>query len=252
MNPVAVPMGRYEAVIWDWNGTLFDDAGLCVEVMNGLLAERGLPRLTPERYTDTFRFPSWSITGRWASIFRAIRLSASAPSSSGGYERRRLECRLQAGARETIETLGRAGVRQSLLSAYRQDSLLELIAHFGLTPWFSDVTGNDDVYATGSSNTGGGTWPGWAASRTGSCWSATRHTTRKWPAHLARTAGSCARGTSRRARLSTCGVPCDASLRDFLAWTGLAAVRLSPAVPVFHGRAAAEADSSRCRRRRCT
>ena len=33
-------MGNYRHVIWDWNGTLLDDAWLCVEVLNGLLARR--------------------------------------------------------------------------------------------------------------------------------------------------------------------------------------------------------------------
>ena len=39
------PPGAYRHLVWDWNGTLFDDAWLCVEVMDGLLVnfarERG-------------------------------------------------------------------------------------------------------------------------------------------------------------------------------------------------------------------
>ena len=50
-------MERTKHVIWDWNGTLLDDAVLCVEVMNVVLARRKLPPLTAERYADRFRFP---------------------------------------------------------------------------------------------------------------------------------------------------------------------------------------------------
>ena len=38
-------------------GTLFDDAGLCVEIINDLLARYGLPLLSRERYEEIFTFP---------------------------------------------------------------------------------------------------------------------------------------------------------------------------------------------------
>ena len=44
-------------VIWDWNGTLLDDAWLCREIMNGQLRKRGLPTLRAERYEAIFDFP---------------------------------------------------------------------------------------------------------------------------------------------------------------------------------------------------
>ena len=45
-------------VVWDWNGTLFDDVALCIQVMNGMLEKRGLPRLAgPEQYRQVFTFP---------------------------------------------------------------------------------------------------------------------------------------------------------------------------------------------------
>ena len=44
-------------VIWDWNGTLVDDAWLCVEIVNELLARRGLALTTPCRYSEVFGFP---------------------------------------------------------------------------------------------------------------------------------------------------------------------------------------------------
>lgn len=40
-------MDKYETVIWDFNGTLFDDAWLCIDVMNEMLNRRGLKTLSP-------------------------------------------------------------------------------------------------------------------------------------------------------------------------------------------------------------
>jgi phosphoglycolate phosphatase len=47
----------YKHIIWDWNGTLFDDAWLCIEIINAMLVRRGLTRLTPEEYEQIFDFP---------------------------------------------------------------------------------------------------------------------------------------------------------------------------------------------------
>ncbi|MDH5646585.1 MAG: hypothetical protein OEZ01_11285, partial [Candidatus Heimdallarchaeota archaeon] len=39
-SSLIIPPTRYEHIIWDWNGTLLDDAWLCVEIMNSMLAKR--------------------------------------------------------------------------------------------------------------------------------------------------------------------------------------------------------------------
>ena len=33
---------KYRHIIWDWNGTLFNDTWLCVELTQTMLGERGL------------------------------------------------------------------------------------------------------------------------------------------------------------------------------------------------------------------
>ena len=48
---------KYSFIVWDWNGTLLDDAWLCVDVMNRMLKERGMPLKTLEEYRDLFDFP---------------------------------------------------------------------------------------------------------------------------------------------------------------------------------------------------
>ncbi len=48
---------RYDHVIWDWNGTLFDDVELVVDIMRGMLARRDLGEFDVERYRELFTFP---------------------------------------------------------------------------------------------------------------------------------------------------------------------------------------------------
>jgi len=44
-------------VIWDWNGTLLDDAWLSITAINILLQRYQLPQIDVKAYRDTFMFP---------------------------------------------------------------------------------------------------------------------------------------------------------------------------------------------------
>ena len=70
------------------------------------------------------------------------------------YTERRYECELHEGARELIEELKGAGVPQAVLSAYQQDTLLQAVDYFGLTTFFSDIIGLNDIYASGKVENG--------------------------------------------------------------------------------------------------
>ena len=50
-------MPQRTTIIWDWNGTLLDDAEMCLEAINIMLKKRNLPELSMERYRDVFTFP---------------------------------------------------------------------------------------------------------------------------------------------------------------------------------------------------
>ena len=50
-------MARYSHILWDWNGTLIDDAWLGVAVMNEMLEKKKLPTITVDHYRAVFGFP---------------------------------------------------------------------------------------------------------------------------------------------------------------------------------------------------
>ena len=53
----------YAHVIWDWNGTLLDDAWLCVDVMNGVLRAHDLPKsLTRQDWIDLYAAAPRAVT----------------------------------------------------------------------------------------------------------------------------------------------------------------------------------------------
>ena len=51
-------MPVFDTVLWDWNGTLLDDAALCCELLNTMLARHGYaPVGSMEAYRQVFCFP---------------------------------------------------------------------------------------------------------------------------------------------------------------------------------------------------
>ena len=48
---------KFKHIIWDWNGTLWDDTWLCVEINNHMLERRDLPLIDIGVYTAKLCFP---------------------------------------------------------------------------------------------------------------------------------------------------------------------------------------------------
>ena len=136
-------------VIWDWNGTLVDDAWLCVEIVNELLARRGLAPTTPCKYSEVFGFPLRSYYQRVGFDLEREDFEAMGDEFNICYNQRRRECRLREGAREALAALSRNGIGQSLLSASDQVSLEEMVADYGLRPHFAAVAGVDNGLGEG-------------------------------------------------------------------------------------------------------
>jgi phosphoglycolate phosphatase len=145
---------RYEHVIWDWNGTLFDDAWLSVEVINHVLGKRGMATVTRESYEAMFDFPVIDYYRRLGFDFAQESFEEVGTEFIVEYERRRHECSLRDGAREVLAAISGMGMDQSILSAYKQETLDELTDYFGLRDFFRTIVGLDNHYASGKLDLG--------------------------------------------------------------------------------------------------
>jgi phosphoglycolate phosphatase len=138
-------------VIWDWNGTLYDDVGWCVEVVNAMLARRGLPRLDGvEAYRRVFGFPVIDYYRRVgfdldAEAFEALAEEYMAHYHGGTAGR----CGLYKDAGRVLQTLRRRGLRQVVLSASRNDHLRAQVDACGVGGTFERMLGVSDIYAAG-------------------------------------------------------------------------------------------------------
>ncbi len=139
---------NYKHIIWDWNGTLFNDVELCVNIMNGLLRKRNINQLTIDDYKNIFTFPVSDYYAKVGFDFSVESFEKVGKEWMDEYEARKSESTLHPGARDILEKISKLGKGQSILSAYSQHTLVEIVEHYNLTPYFSHLVGLDHIYAT--------------------------------------------------------------------------------------------------------
>jgi phosphoglycolate phosphatase len=139
----------YRHIIWDWNGTLFDDAWLCLDIINGLLSDRALEPITAEQYEQVFGFPVieyYRKIGFRNDVEPFERISSAFILE---YENRRAACQLRSSAHRTLSKFKHAGVSQSILSASKQAYLERAVEQFGICQFFTSINGIDNHHAAG-------------------------------------------------------------------------------------------------------
>lgn len=145
---------KYKHIIWDWNGTIFDDVALCVELINELLEPRGLKTISLSEYKNVFTIPVRDYYAELGFDFSKESFEIVGKKWMDEYERRKFECTLHNGVAEVINKINQAGIGQSILSAYTQHTLEEMVEHFGLTKYFEHLVGLDNIYAAGKIHLG--------------------------------------------------------------------------------------------------
>ncbi len=129
-------------ILWDWNGTLFDDIDAVVEATNEIFLSYGLPRLNLAGFRAVYTRPIWAcyerLLGRPLRDGEWERLDAAFHDS---YHRLMRRCGLAAGARRTLALLAEAGHTQSLLSMWRHDRLTVAVREHGIDGVFRRVEG---------------------------------------------------------------------------------------------------------------
>lgn len=147
-------MSKYEHIIWDFNGTLMDDAWLCIDVMNDMLNRRGMITLSPKRYGDIFDFPVKDYYLRAGWDFSRYPFEMLSDEFMAGYHARKLECKLRSGAEQVLASLFEKGVSQSIISAAQQSMVEELVIYYQIEPYFRGIRGLDNHHAAGKTEIG--------------------------------------------------------------------------------------------------
>lgn len=138
---------KFEHIIWDWNGTLLDDAWLCHEVSNLQLNRYGVPLITLEQYRDLVCHPARDFFARCGVNLNEKEFAEVGRLFHIDYNELRSRCSLQAGAIDLISSLKTRTLTQSVLSAHPHQMLVDALSHYKLLEHFDHIVGHHNEVA---------------------------------------------------------------------------------------------------------
>lgn len=141
-------------LLWDWNGTLFDDGDYGVRIVNAMLRKRQLPELDREAHSRLFDFPVQRYYERLGFDFAAEPFEQLSHEFVAAYYAEVHSCEPRSHARAALKAAQQAGLRQFVLSATHQDFLRKLVDNCDFAPFFEDLLGIDSVHAPGKIDRG--------------------------------------------------------------------------------------------------
>ena len=130
-------------ILWDWNGTLLDDTQAALDTLNAMLRRRGRTPIEMGFYRDHFSFPCRPFyeqigmpvpDAEWDALAREYHEIYSAQP-----------VKLNAETLAALERVKAAGVRQSIISALRQDLLDDVTKALGVAPYMECIYGTDNL-----------------------------------------------------------------------------------------------------------
>jgi phosphoglycolate phosphatase len=136
-----------EIILWDWNGTLLNDAEICLQGMNILLKNRNIPLLDMRRYLDIFTFPVREYYKAAGFDFSLEPFEIPAEEYIVHYKRLLPLAGLFEDVRETLGAFREKGYRQFIISAMEHDALLKSVSDLGVDGFFEEICGLEDNLA---------------------------------------------------------------------------------------------------------
>lgn len=141
----STPYPPVRCIVWDWNGTLFDDVHASVSALNTLMLPRGLGPETVVRYRERFNFPVseyYHAAGFDLAHEDWERLACDYHAAYLAHP----DKRLFDDTRAALDILSACGLRQAILSSCEQSILDRLLGETGLADCFSHVYGADNLH----------------------------------------------------------------------------------------------------------
>lgn len=140
-------MPQRTTIIWDWNGTLLDDAEVCQTSINKMLKLRGLPELSLEKYRSVFTFPVIEYYKKVGFNFDLEEWEPVAMEFINLYINALPGCGLMPFALEMLKAFQQKGYRQAIVSAMQHDALLKSVSDLGIHSYFEFIGGIGDHFA---------------------------------------------------------------------------------------------------------
>jgi len=141
-------------IIWDWNGTIVNDAWVFVDVMNSVLKKNHLLPTTLKHYRQNFCFP---IQNYWRGLgfqFTDGEFGELNASFIQEYKKKMFLPKLHRGLEGLLKDLKKQNLKQFVLSASEDGLLKKSVKYYHLEFFFNAIYGVDNLNAFGKEELG--------------------------------------------------------------------------------------------------
>ena len=94
---------KYKHIIWDWNGTLFDDVELCHNIINRLLKRNEIEEISLQKYKEIFDFPVKKYYQKAGLDFKKTSFEVLGKEFMDEYEERKFESSIFNEVKNTLQ-----------------------------------------------------------------------------------------------------------------------------------------------------
>lgn len=137
-----------KTMIWDWNGTLLNDAECSFNVLNDCLRKRGLPEIKEvEDYKNIFDFPVIKVYEAVGFDFDKDSFEDLSVEYTEGYQNSYLNYDLHEHVIDILKNNINQGIINVLLSASQIDILKKQANEYKCDMYFEKILGLNNIYA---------------------------------------------------------------------------------------------------------
>ncbi len=133
-------------IIWDFNGTLIDDARAALAAVNDMLVKRQQTPIDKVKYSEAVDTPIWKFYER---VFESgsITPEEAMVEFDSGYEKYLPKNPVMDGALEMLQYFASKGITQIVVSASHIDKVSQRLIDLGLYDYFDTVLAHSDYNA---------------------------------------------------------------------------------------------------------
>ena len=145
----------YTHIIWDFNGTIYNDVDACIKSANHLLSVHGLPTVKSiEQYRSLFGFPIQDYYARMGFDFEKTPYAELAPEWMDYYFAYSKNATVYPDIPKALDALREKGMEQWILSATEVNMLRGQLEGLGILSRFDGILGLDNIHARSKKDIG--------------------------------------------------------------------------------------------------
>ncbi len=147
----------FQHIVWDFNGTLFDDVDIGITCVNLLLSRRNLPEImSVSHYRELFTFPIEEYYRRAGFDFTRESYKSVADEWIREYRSRESEVPLRPDVYPILSKFRTFSIPQTVISASETGFLRFQLSRLGILDFFEETVGIDNAYAAGKAEVAAG------------------------------------------------------------------------------------------------